>query len=180
MGDARFIGLTPYRFCRSVATSWANTRSSCRLLHRAWWCCSRGTDQCSRWWKSERDRPAWSACARDPWRGPPLSNKSINATMQSITLKQGAITLFLGRQKITAYFGFPVNRDRSRNSSWIVVTSDVLESGPHRGAWALPVDRLTSEKGTGDFEEKAGSRRSPISIYTVRVNKNVHREKFVK
>lgn len=47
--------------------------------------------------------------------------------------------------KITSYFLSPVIRLKSRNSSCIVVTSEVLLSGPHRGAWAFPVRRLMSE-----------------------------------
>jgi len=65
---------------------------------------------------------------------------------------------------LTSNFGSPVQRLRSRNSSWIVVTSEVLLSGLHLGEWALRVARFTSEYGTPESELKHGSNRVPRSI----------------
>lgn len=64
---------------------------------------------------------------------------------------------------LTSNFGSPVQRLRSRNSSWIVVTSDVLLSGLHLGEWAFRVARFTSEYGTPESELKHGSNRVPKS-----------------
>ena len=65
---------------------------------------------------------------------------------------------------LASNFGSPVHRLRSRNSNWIVVTSEVLLSGLHFGECALRVARLTSEKGTPESELKQGRSRVPKSI----------------
>lgn len=65
----------------------------------------------------------------------------------------------------TSNFGSPVQRLRSRNSSWIVVTSEVLLSGLHLGEWALRVARFISEYGTPESELKHGSNRVPKSTW---------------
>jgi hypothetical protein len=64
---------------------------------------------------------------------------------------------------LTSNFGSPVQRLRSRNSNWIVVTSEVLLSGLHFGEWALRVARFTSEYGTPESESKHGSNLVPKS-----------------
>ena len=46
----------------------------------------------------------------------------------------------------------------------MVLTSDTELSGPHSGAWAWPVSRLTSEKGMPEVLLKQGRRRSPSSV----------------
>ena len=46
----------------------------------------------------------------------------------------------------------------------MVLTSDTELSGPHSGAWAWPVSRLTSEKGMPEVLLKQGRRRSPSSF----------------
>ena len=46
---------------------------------------------------------------------------------------------------LTSYLGSPVARLRAINSSCMVVTSDVLLSGPQRGGWGIRVLRFTSE-----------------------------------
>ena len=74
-----------------------------------------------------------------------------------------AISLLQWHSTLTAYFFSPVILERSLNSICMVVTSDVLLSGPQRGAWALPDSRLTSEYGTLDLELKQGSKRSASS-----------------
>ena len=56
-----------------------------------------------------------------------------------------------------------MTRDSSLNSICMVLTSDVLLSGPHRGGWACPVLRFTSEKGTLEALPKHGSSLSPRS-----------------
>lgn len=65
--------------------------------------------------------------------------------------------------QLTLYMFFFVSIDKSLNSNWIVLTSDTELSGPHSGARALPVYKLTSEKGIWDFVLKQGSKRSPRS-----------------
>lgn len=64
---------------------------------------------------------------------------------------------------LTSKVGSPVERLRSRNSSWIVVTSEVVESAFHLGGWAFLVPRLTSEYGTPDEVLKLGKRSKPNS-----------------
>lgn len=65
----------------------------------------------------------------------------------------------------TSYRPSLVTLLRSRNSSWMVVTSDVLLSGPHLGGWAWPVLKFTSENGTFDGDLKHGKSRFPRSLY---------------
>lgn len=65
----------------------------------------------------------------------------------------------------TSYRSSLVTLLRSRNSSWMVVTSDVLLSGPHLGGWAWPVLKFTSENGTFDGDLKHGRSRFPRSLY---------------
>lgn len=60
--------------------------------------------------------------------------------------------------------GSRVMRLKSRNSSWIVVTSLVELSGDHFGECAIIVAGLTSEKGIPDGELNAGIKRLPISV----------------
>lgn len=64
---------------------------------------------------------------------------------------------------------FPVIIVRSRNSSWIVLTSETELSGPHSGAWAWPVYKLTSENGIWESLLKQGRRRSPNSSCIVKM-----------
>lgn len=64
----------------------------------------------------------------------------------------------------TLYFGSPVILERSLNSICMVVTSEVLLSGPHLGAWALPVRKFTSENGTREGELKHGNSLFPRSV----------------
>ena len=89
---------------------------------------------------------------------------AVNSPLQNAVIFAAVLHYKLRMLSLTAYLGSPVSLVKSRNSSWIVVTSEVLESGPHRGACALPVLRLTSEYGIADFDENAGRRRSPRSI----------------
>ena len=51
---------------------------------------------------------------------------------------------------LTWYLTSPVMWVKSRNSNCNVVTSETELSDPHRGGWASPVLRLTSENGTPD------------------------------
>jgi len=47
----------------------------------------------------------------------------------------------------------------------MVVTSDTVLSGPHLGAWALPVRKFTSDSGTADADDvRAGISRFAMSI----------------
>lgn len=64
---------------------------------------------------------------------------------------------------LTSKVGSPVERLRSRNSSWMVVTSEVVESAFHLGGWAFFVPRLTSEYGTPEDVLKLGKRSKPSS-----------------
>lgn len=65
----------------------------------------------------------------------------------------------------TSKMGSPVKRLRSRNSSWIVVTSEVVESAFHLGGCAFFVPKLMSEYGTPEEVLKLGNIRKPNSNY---------------
>lgn len=75
----------------------------------------------------------------------------------------------------TSYRPSLVTLLRSRNSSWMVVTSDVLLSGPHLGGWAWPVLKFTSENGTFDGDLKHGKSRFPRSLYKTTLCNNYHK-----